>query len=235
MKLIDNMSLKMKCYLGWLTAAVLLAPFIFYFSIFGPLSNYSLARNDQAWANFGGFIGGTIGPLLSACAFYGVWATYKVQREQLIIAKNQGILDELQRLIGNQHHAIELMLQQFVYCSFPLEDTQKMTIKEYLIKFMNLKSKANENLSPINTLNINNRLGYMNDVFPQSEVKEITKLLINTNEIYEEYFTCGGSSKVLKFYIKEHQLLVDCIISTTKFSEDLLPLKRQQNEYLQLL
>ncbi|MDI3429798.1 MULTISPECIES: hypothetical protein [Aeromonas] len=235
MKLIDNMPLKMKCYLTWLTAVGLLAPFIFYFYIFGPQSNYSLARNDQAWANFGSFIGGTIGPLLSACAFYGVWATYKVQREQLTIAKNQGILDELQRLISNQHQAIEFMLQQFVYCSFPLEDTKKMTIKEYLIKFMNLKSKTNESLSPIRARNINNQLCCMDDAFPYSEIKEITKILINTDEIYEEYYSCGGSSKVLKFYIKEHLLIIDCIISTTKFSEGLLPLKKRQSEYLQVL
>ncbi|HAU4927503.1 hypothetical protein [Aeromonas hydrophila] len=232
MKLIDNMSLKTKCYLGGLTAAGLLTPFIFYFYIFGPQSGYSLARNDQAWANFGSFIGGTLGPLLSACAFYGVWATYKVQREQLTIAKNQGILDELQRLISNQHQTIELMLQQLVYCSFPLEDTRKMTIQEYLLMFMNLKSKTNESLSPIRANNITHRLSCMDDVFPYREIKEITKILINTDEIYEEYLSCGGSSKVLKFYVKEHRLLIDCIISTTKFADDLLSLKKRQNEFV---
>ncbi|UUI59229.1 hypothetical protein [Aeromonas salmonicida] len=89
MKLIDNMSLKMKCYLGGLTASGLLAPFIFYFSIFGPKSDYSLARNDQAWANFGSFIGGTIGPILSLFAFLGVLLTIFIQKRQFDLAKEQ--------------------------------------------------------------------------------------------------------------------------------------------------
>lgn len=89
MKLIDNISFKTKCYLGGLTAAGLLSPFIFYFSIFGPLSDYSLAHNDQAWANFGSFIGGTIGPILSLFAFLGVLLTIFIQKQQFDLAKEQ--------------------------------------------------------------------------------------------------------------------------------------------------
>ncbi|WP_421326411.1 hypothetical protein [Aeromonas veronii] len=110
MKLIDNMSFKMKCFLGGLAIAGLLLPFIFYFSIFGPLSAYSLARNDQIWANFGTFIGGTVGPILSTLACIAVFLTYRSQNEQITLLKKQAKIDEAQRLIASTCQQIEQIL-----------------------------------------------------------------------------------------------------------------------------
>ncbi|CAB5699023.1 Uncharacterised protein [Aeromonas hydrophila] len=110
MKLIDNMSFKTKCFLGGLAAAGLLTPFIFYFSIFGPLSEYSLARNDQAWANFGTFIGGTVGPILSTLACIAVFLTYRSQKEQITLLKEQARIDEVQRLVASTCQQMEQIL-----------------------------------------------------------------------------------------------------------------------------
>ncbi|ALZ80899.1 hypothetical protein [Aeromonas hydrophila] len=110
MKLIDNMSFKMKCFLGGLAIAGLLLPFIFYFSIFGPLSAYSLARNDQIWANFGTFIGGTVGPILSTLACIAVFLTYRSQNEQITLLKKQAKIDEAQRLVASTCQQIEQIL-----------------------------------------------------------------------------------------------------------------------------
>ncbi|MEI4930732.1 hypothetical protein [Aeromonas caviae] len=71
-----------------LLMAVLLALPYLYFREFGFLSKYSW-HNDQSWANFGSFIGGTIGPFLSLLAFLGVLLTLFVQKKQFDLTKEQ--------------------------------------------------------------------------------------------------------------------------------------------------
>ncbi|WP_429067897.1 hypothetical protein [Aeromonas veronii] len=89
-------------------------PFALYFSMFGPLSEYSLSRSDQAWANFGSFIGGTIGPIISCFAFLGVWKTYILQNEQLQLTNKQRKSEDLQRLISSTYERIENILEKKV-------------------------------------------------------------------------------------------------------------------------
>lgn len=92
-----------------LIAIFILTPLYFYFSEFGPLSKYTWP-NNQSWANFGSFVGGTIGPLLSLVAFIGIWKTYNLQNQQLILANNQRKSDDIQRLITESAHRIDTIL-----------------------------------------------------------------------------------------------------------------------------
>ncbi|MFM4729302.1 hypothetical protein ACEUDQ_20130 [Aeromonas caviae] len=67
---------------------------------------YGLSNEHQAWANFGGYLGGILGPIISALAFYAVWETYKVQAKQLNISikqledsKKDALVLELQKIM----------------------------------------------------------------------------------------------------------------------------------------
>ena len=62
-----------------LVTALILLPVYFYFIEFNNLSKYSW-NNDQSWANFGSFIGGTVGPVLSFIAILLVLASWREQR-----------------------------------------------------------------------------------------------------------------------------------------------------------
>lgn len=194
-------------------------PLIFYFSTFAPLSEYSIAKNDQAWANFGSFIGGTIGPILSAFAFYGVWATYGVQREQLEIVRRQGILDEIQRLISSEHQALDIITKKVILVNLPLEDHKEMTIQEILFDFHKLKTKLDtkKTISPANLPYLEGKLNHMKTIISPSEIKGIIQILKHIDDIYQEYLECGGSRNILRLYAKKHILLVDAIISTEQY------------------
>lgn len=83
-----------------------------YFTIFAPHSGYSLARNDGAWANFGSYVGGVLGPLFSFLAFAGVLMTVWLQAKQLDILHAQANYEEIQRLISNISSNVDTLLAQ---------------------------------------------------------------------------------------------------------------------------
>lgn len=89
-------------------------PLHFYYSEFGFLSKYSF-QNNQAWGNFGSFIGGTIGPMLSFFTVIGVLHTYNIQQKQLYITDSQKKLGELQPLLNSTTLRIDSILDKDVY------------------------------------------------------------------------------------------------------------------------
>ena len=92
-----------------LITIIITTPLYFYFSEFGLLSQYNWP-NNQSWANFGSFVGGTIGPLFSLVTFIGIWKTYNLQNQQLTLANNQRKSDDIQRLITESAHRIDNIL-----------------------------------------------------------------------------------------------------------------------------
>lgn len=138
----------MKLSLWGLLIMGVIAPFTLYFSIFGPLSEYSFARSDQAWANFGSFIGGTIGPIMSCFAFLGVWKTYTLQNEQLQLATKQRRSEDLQRLIVSTYERIENILERKVDVVSKLiekpKDNRLFTIDETIALLTSLYSDENQ-------------------------------------------------------------------------------------------
>ncbi|MGL5814907.1 MAG: hypothetical protein ACRCYW_16475 [Aeromonas sp.] len=95
----------------WVAGTILvLLPLGLYFYIFGPASHYTLSDNHSAWASFGSYLGGTIGPFLSGLAFLGVWKTYKLQSEQLDLTKKQFKKEEVERLITSVVDKMDVLL-----------------------------------------------------------------------------------------------------------------------------
>lgn len=196
MKLIDNMSFKTKCFLGGLTATGLLTPFIFYFSIFGPLSEYSLARNDQAWANFGSFIGGTIGTLFSGLAFIGVLLTYQemqnqlqAQKEQLEFARSRATIDELQRLLATTVESFEEFLNQPI--GIHLENVE-FTRKDALEHACALVGNPLPIPDPM--------FIYLHNEEHNSFMPQHNRYINEIAWCMDEFVKAGGSEKIIEYY-----------------------------------
>lgn len=83
-----------------------------YFSVFGPQSGYSLAKSDGAWANFGSYVGGVLGPLFSFLAFGGVLLTVWIQAKQLDTLRAQANYEEIQRVVSSISSNIDTLLAQ---------------------------------------------------------------------------------------------------------------------------
>ncbi|WP_429103608.1 hypothetical protein [Aeromonas hydrophila] len=97
---------------------IMTAPLLAYILTFASLSDYSLAKDDQAWANFGNFIGGTIGPIFSGLAFIGVWLNYN-------FIKNQATIDELQKLLSTAAAVLDEALNNKIVIhemTFPVKE-----------------------------------------------------------------------------------------------------------------
>ena len=76
------MKLTVKHWAGLLTVMflLLLGPYFFKF-------HYSLSGNSQDWANFGTYIGGTLGPIGAFLAFWGLMQQNKMYRENAEIER----------------------------------------------------------------------------------------------------------------------------------------------------
>ncbi|MEL1214070.1 hypothetical protein [Aeromonas caviae] len=92
-------------------ALLLLIPSGLYFYIFIPASNHTLSAEHAAWASFGSYFGGTIGPIISGFAFIGIWKTYNLQRKQLQQANDQRKSEDIQRLIISTSERIDSILK----------------------------------------------------------------------------------------------------------------------------
>ncbi|MGS4908256.1 hypothetical protein ACVDHI_08815 [Aeromonas sp. 25-248] len=76
--------------------------------------NFTFTDKIDEWGAFGGFIGGTIGPIISCIAFLGIWKTYQLQSKQLQQANNQRKSEDVQRLIFIVAERIDLRLKKQV-------------------------------------------------------------------------------------------------------------------------
>ncbi|OCA61515.1 hypothetical protein A9R10_12650 [Aeromonas piscicola] len=109
-----------------LIAILLVLAFILpYFYVFMPTSNFKLPDNLGAWASFGSYLGGTIGPVISGLAFIGIWKTYNLQREQLQVVENQRTSEIPQHLILDAAKHIDNLLSVNVDISTIISDAKE--------------------------------------------------------------------------------------------------------------
>jgi len=83
-----------------------------YFLTFAPRNGFQLSKNDTAWANFGNYAAGVLGPLFTFLAFVGVLLTIWLQAMQLDSARQQANLEEFQRVLANVSGRIDGILAQ---------------------------------------------------------------------------------------------------------------------------
>jgi len=83
-----------------------------YFLTFGPRTGFHLSKYDTAWANFGNYAAGVLGPLFTFLAFVGVLLTVWLQAKQLDTARQQASLEEMQRVLATVASQIDGLLAQ---------------------------------------------------------------------------------------------------------------------------
>ena len=87
---------------------------------FARQSGFALANDTSAWAQFGDYLAGTLGPSFALLAFLGVLLTLRLQALQLDLAQKQAGLEEIQRLLGTIAIRIDQLLDQNVEHGFSL-------------------------------------------------------------------------------------------------------------------
>ncbi|MGL4844404.1 MAG: hypothetical protein ACRC2Y_07280 [Aeromonas veronii] len=193
------MSFWMKSLFIGLVAILILTPFIFYFSIFGPNSEYNLSHSDQTWANFGGFIGGTVGPITSCLAFIAVWKTYSLQKKQLATQKIQFKLDELQRFMSERTQQIEKILssQKDLKIESYNSETQDL-FKGTLVSIIN------ENTNKRKQLGNNTEVSEVYRLLRKNFSYEFSALERNINSLcicFDQFTQLGGDSEIIKLHV----------------------------------
>lgn len=87
---------------------------------FARQSGFALATETSAWAQFGDYLAGTLGPAFALLAFLGVLLTLRLQAIQLDLAEKQAGLEEIQRLLATIATRIDQLLDQRVEHGFSL-------------------------------------------------------------------------------------------------------------------
>jgi hypothetical protein len=100
-----------KIYSGLLMLAVL-ATLAVHGAYLYELGSPHLSGNSEEWANFGDYVGGTLGTYFSFFAFMGVLATLMLQQRQLEQVQRQSKLDEIQRYLAYASSKVDALLQQ---------------------------------------------------------------------------------------------------------------------------
>lgn len=208
-----------------LLIAVLLALPYFYFREFGFLSKYSW-NNDQSWANFGSFIGGTIGPILSLLAFLGVLLTLFVQKKQFDLTKEQfeitkkTLNEDLELTKAQYKHEKEQQLLgdllgiisntcNDIYSMFHDENKGPQNFKSLfkLSVYMNSLDKKSDEYREANALSL----------FEIKLMKQRISFLCHTFNLYKEK---NGDYTIIRMYRDHIGVEVVMFFSATGISDD---------------
>jgi hypothetical protein len=110
MKLSQTMgrSLKVLLWFGVAQAWIVIGV---YFYKFAPGNWFTLSSSQEAWGQFGDFVGGTLNPMFSFLAFTGLVVTIILQAVQLDESRSRASLDELQGLMTSISIAIDGLLR----------------------------------------------------------------------------------------------------------------------------
>jgi hypothetical protein len=178
-----------------------------YFSVFGPLSDFSLATKDSAWSNFGSYLGGVLGPIFSFGAFFGVLITVYLQAKQLENIQSQANLDETQRLISSISSHIDTLLS-----NSPNKNIKNQKLSNAPITIFTVISAAG-------TAALSNNNNYIvkgsNEILiaeaKNAIATESAAIGLELEQLawtLEQYQNHGGSLIVIKFYKRRYQAIV---------------------------
>lgn len=178
-----------------------------YFYNFAPKNNFQLSPGDGAWANFGSYVGGVLGPLFSFLAFAGVLLTVWLQAIQLDRAKSQAKIDEFQRVIAN----ISLQLDGLLAHRLEVPPIHPSIVAKPETVFFYISAAGSAAIAPSADLMIQAR---HNDII--NNIKPVIGSIVGVIGIelqqlawcIEEYDRIGGAESVAEFYKKRYEAVV---------------------------
>ncbi|MNG72729.1 hypothetical protein D3C73_746170 [compost metagenome] len=92
-------------------------PFLVWILTFWYYKSYPLSFKTGDWSNFGGFLGGVLGPLFTMLGFYVIGKTISQSEnnhnEQMHLLKQQNSIDHLMRLIDIYNEKLEGRVSDF--------------------------------------------------------------------------------------------------------------------------
>ncbi len=187
-----------------LLSCVVIGAYIYKFAI--P-SEFSLSSDSQAWSNFGGYLGGVLGPFFALLAFLGVLVTVHLQRIQVAHAKSQPHIDELQRLISSISTTIDKSLN-----SEPKITPATFKGKEHSFTIFLLISAAGT-AAIQNSDNKNTKENHASiiDEIKSSIGNEVSCIAIEIHQLIwclEQYVNAGGSAVVADYYKRRYAPVV---------------------------
>lgn len=199
--------------------ALLIIPAGLYFYIFIPVSNYTLSANHAAWASFGSYFGGTIGPIISGFAFIGIWKTYRLQHQQLQQANNQRKSEDIQRLITSTSERIDSILKSPVNLMSIINNTNKSSEVydiENTIAFLYGISKDKYSIFQDSAPKVKTEISIQlakitEDAENLSWLLEHQKMIFNENTVLDYYYFRYGAifKSMLKAGVQLHPITID--------------------------
>ena len=178
-----------------------------YVAVFAGPSQYTLARTDGSWANFGSYLGGVLGPAFAFLAFAAVLVTVWLQARQLDNARQQSQLEEIQRVVSVVSANIDSLLSQVASGTSQSVDPKNVERTVFVV------------LAAGGTASLASTANYLVEASNNSLVRSTKdalllqgrSLVIELQQLVwclEEYEREGGSSTVIMFYRKRYSAIV---------------------------
>lgn len=178
-----------------------------YFYNFAPKNNFQLSPGDGAWANFGSYIGGVLGPLFSFLAFAGVLLTVWLQAIQLDRAKSQANIDEFQRVLAN----VSLQLDGLLAHRLEVPPIHPRLIGKPETVFYYISAAGSAAIAPPANYIVDAQNNDLIDKIKTSIWSIAAVIGIELQQLawcIEEHKRIGGAESVAEFYKNRYQAIV---------------------------
>lgn len=178
-------------------AAALVAVGFYWWHFRGQM----LSDRSDAWGQFGDFFGGTLNPVFGLLSLFVLLLSLQVQRATLHEARNQGVLQELQRLMASVAHDVDttrrapVERRQGLLWALLLQDAQAQSEPSREVTVA-------EGLRQAWRLMLEDRMSYSGytHLSASAESEEVFRALLRLDDCLVEFKARGGDGVVGLLY-----------------------------------
>jgi hypothetical protein len=206
---LERFDLLKKWYLWAAITLLTFSPLVVYFMTFGPLSEFKLSKSDQAWANFGSYLSGTVGPLISILAFIGLFITIKQQQAsltaqavQLKELEKQRVIDNIQANINEQSRNIDALLYSKIPVTIGDAVDSRMSLFSIIVLVSELEYKAPETMTEDERKHL-----LLKGEYREQAIADMYRLGLEFNllcNLWDEFISAGGNPFFIKLQKKKY-------------------------------
>ncbi|MCW7467555.1 hypothetical protein ND864_17680 [Leptospira levettii] len=171
---------------SFVSIGIIGAVFLFYYYHF-PI----LTEDNELWAHFGDFVGGTLSSIFSFFTFIAILYTLHLQREELSLNREELRLNRIELQTANKEAE-----KQTEIAKIQLDNTKRQKNEEYLLEYMQVYISLE---SELKHPNYGNKAGAeLLDSFFSETIGNIVKVTIN-NDILEKGGLTLSKKSILKY------------------------------------